>query len=160
MQADADQKVVIAENALRALASIRHLFLLEEMFTTVLTPAKPGLEAEGLEEWPGFLVHRTAGPVEMPPRLVHLRGPEREAVALAIESGAALLILDGKAVLEKVKLSFIKAMGTIPLLVQAYQEGRIRAVKPLLVALERKGHEMPPPEQMQALLSALDSLGR
>jgi len=42
--------------------------------------------------------------------------------------------------------------------VQAYQTGHVKACRPLLVALERQGHEMPPPEQMAALLAALDTL--
>ncbi len=151
---------VVSLAAWRALASIRHEYLLREMFEAVAmaSSAAAALRHEGalLPEWLDIL--EPPDEIEMPPRLVHLAGPDRDTVALAIALRSPMTLLEGKALLEKVKLSFIKAMSTVALIVQAYQTGRIRAARPLLVALERKGHEMPPPEQMAALLRALDDL--
>lgn len=151
---------VVSESTWRALASIRHEHLLHEMFDGVAIAASTGAAlgrsgvdlpawVEALEPPPG---------VEMPARLVHVSGTDRDTIALAIALGAPMTLLEGKAILEKVKLSFIKAMSTVALIVQAYQTGRVRAARPLLTALERKGHEMPPPEQLAALLKALDDL--
>lgn len=151
---------VVSLAAWRALASIRHEHLLREMFEAVAmaTSAADSLRLEGaaLPEWLSIL--DPPREIEMPSRLIHLAGPDRDTVALAIALRAPMTLLEGKALLEKVKLSFIKSMSTVALIVQAYQAGRIRAARPLLVALERKGHEMPPPEQMAALLRALDDL--
>lgn len=108
---------------------------------------------------PGWLdIHGDVPEIDLPPRLVRVEGSDRATIMLAIHLNAPMTLLEGKAILEKVKLSFIKAMSTVGLIVQAYQTGRVKAARPLLVALERKGHEMPPPEQMAALLSALDGL--
>ena len=153
--------VVVAASSLRALASIRHEHLLREVFGTVVVCRSTAEACASL--WPGawpdwIAVEDDRAAVELPPRMAHVQGEDRATLQLAIALGASLTIIEGKPLLEKVKLSFLKAMGTIPLLVQAYQEGRVRAVKPLLTALERKGHEMPPPAQMTALLQAIDTL--
>jgi predicted nucleic acid-binding protein len=151
--------VVVAAAPLRALASIRHERLLPEMFGRVaICRSVAEATADLWPTRPPWLDVHDDVEVDLPPRLVHVEGDDRATLQLSVHLNASLTIIDGKPLLEKVKLSFLKAMGTVPLLVQAYQEGRIRAVKPLLVALERKGHDMPPPEQMAALLRALDSL--
>jgi len=155
--------VVIGERSLRALLDIRHDWLLRDMFGTVLLSrsAADALDGEiaAFPEW--VRVHDDPPPnvVTLPERLISVGGTDRETIRLALALNARLVILEGKGLLEKVKLSFLKAQGVVPLLVQAYQNGRIRRIKPLLTALERKGHEMPPPEQMEALLRALDELG-
>jgi len=151
---------IVSEATWRALASIRHEHLLRDVFDAVAitTSTAAALQGSGvvLPDWVDTLA--TPRDIEMPGRLVHLTGTDRDTIALAIHIHAPMTLLEGKAILEKVKLSFIKAMSTVALIVQAYQTGRIRAAKPLLIALERKGHEMPPPEQMTALLKALDAL--
>lgn len=124
----------------------------------VMADSAAGAVRDEFETWPDYVRIVPDVQADLPPRLAHIEGTDRASVQLAIAWEASLLLIDGKALLEKVKLSFIKSMGTIPLLIQAYQEGRIRAVKPLLVALEKKGHTMPPPEQMEAIRRALDLL--
>lgn len=151
---------VVAESTWRALASIRHEHLLHEMFGRVVMArqAAEALQADGLAvpEW--LEIHGDVPEMDLPSRLVHVRGSDRATIMLAIHLDAGVTLLEGKPILEKVKLSFIKAMSTVALIVQAYQTGHVKAARPLLVALERKGHEMPPPEQMAALLAALDGL--
>lgn len=153
--------VVVAESALRALMSIRHEWLLDQMFGGAVICESVDRAVQ--EIWtdtqrPAFIRVLPDQTTPLPPRLVSVQGSDRVSIELAIATDSRLLLIEGKALLERVKLSFIKSMGTIPLLVQAYQEGRIKSVKPLLVALERKGHEMPPAEQMRALTNALNEL--
>ncbi|MCC6909624.1 MAG: hypothetical protein IT430_16920 [Phycisphaerales bacterium] len=150
---------VVSESTWRALASIRHEHLLREMFGRVAMAqaAARAVQADGLA-LPEWLEVREAPEIELPPRLARVEGSDRHTLLLALHLKAAMTLLEGKGLLEKAKLSFIKSMSTVALIVQAYQTGQIRAAKPLLVALERKGHEMPPPEQMAALLAALDGL--
>lgn len=119
--------------------------------------AARAVQADGLA-LPEWLEVREPPEIELPPRLARVEGSDRDTILLALHLHAPMTLLEGKALLEKAKLSFIKSMSTVALIVQAYQTGQIRAAKPLLVALERKGHEMPPPEQMAALLAALDRL--
>ncbi len=144
----------------RALASIRHEHLLRDMFggVAMARSAAQALRDDALELPDWLAIHDPPAGVEMPRRLIHLEGADRDTIALALSLGAPMTLLEGKALLEKVKLSFIKAMSAVALIVQAYQTGHVRAARPLLTALERKGHEMPPPEQMAALLRALDGL--
>jgi len=151
---------VVAESTWRALASIRHERLLHEMFGRVVMArqAAEALRGDGLI-LPGWLeVHGDVPEIGLPSRLVHMQGTDRGTIMLAIHLNAAMTLVEGKPILEKVKLSFIKAMSTVALLVHAYQTGHVKAARPLLVALEHQGHEMPPPEQMVALLAALDTL--
>lgn len=151
---------VVSEATWRALASIRHEHLLRDMFGPVfMADAVADVfvgTGDGLPDWVN--VKAPGNGIELPQRLVHLRGTDRATIELAIDTKASMTFVEGKALLEKVKLSFIKAMSTVALIVQAYQTGHVRSAKPLLIALERKGHEMPPPEQMSALLRALDEL--
>jgi len=153
--------VVVGPRSLAMLVGIRHEHLLREMFARAVTAdsAAAVLRKGGVEVPDVVEVRPDPTEVEMPTRLVRLEGAERAVVALAITLDSDLLVVEGKPLLEKVKLSYIKAMGAIPLLVQAFQEERIRRVRPLLVALERQGHEMPPPEQHEALLRALEAMG-
>jgi len=154
--------VVIGERSLASLLAIRHEWLLREMFGRVVicrTVADALSEIIGeVPDWLQVCEDLPDGMVELPSRLESVRGSDRKTLEIAVHHRARLVLLEGKGLLEKVKLSFIKSMGVIPLLIQAYQEGRIQRVKPLLTALDRKGHEMPPPEQMEALLRALDEL--
>ncbi len=126
--------------------------------TVMARQAAEALRGGGLilPDW--LEVHGDVPEMELPARLVHVQGTDRATIMLAIHLKAAMTLVEGKPILEKVKLSFIKAMSTVGLIVQAYQTGHVKAVRPLLVALERQGHEMPPPEQMAALLTALDAL--
>lgn len=151
---------VVAESTWRALASIRHEHLLHDMFGRIAMArqAAEALWADGLAlpEW--LEIHGDVPEMDLPSRVVHVQGTDRATIMLAIHLSAKMTLVEGKAILEKVKLSYIKAMSTVALIVQAYQTGHVKAARPLLVALERKGHEMPPPEQMTALLAALDTL--
>jgi predicted nucleic acid-binding protein len=121
--------------------------------------AADALRADNLELPDWLEIEKTLnGSVDLPRRLVHVRGSDRHTIELAVAHDATMTFFEGKALLEKVKLSFIKSMSTVALIVQAYQTGCIKSAKPLLIALERKGHEMPPPEQMEALMQALGEL--
>ncbi|MFG0330569.1 MAG: hypothetical protein ACF8PN_11795 [Phycisphaerales bacterium] len=154
------ERIVVSESSLRSLRRIRHDWVLRERFGRVLvaTATAENLR-DDIEEWPDWIERRTPGAVELPPRLVRVEGSDRDTLMLAIEEEATLTLIEGKALLEKVKLSYIKSMGIIPLLVEAWRDGEVRSIKPLLVALERAGHDMPPPEQMDALRLAIDELG-
>ena len=78
-------------------------------------------------------------------------------VALAIP--ASLVLLDGP-IKERAKLSFIKAEGTLSILVSAFRQGHLSAVQPMVKALEKLGHAdvLPPKEMLDALWTALGKL--
>ena len=151
--------VLVSERSFRSLHSIRHVFLPDQMFDRIemdrVVAEKLLSESIELPDWMAVAEEADDTFVELPERLRAVGGTDRRTLQLAIARNASLVLIEGKALIEKVKLSYIRSMGAIPLLVQAYQENRIRRVGPLLTALERKGHEMPPPEQLAALRRAL-----
>lgn len=156
--------VVVSEGSFRSLGSIRHEFLLNQMFDRIemdrMVAEKLVRESIELPDWVAVGEEADEIFVELPERLRAVGGTDRRTLQLALARNASLVLIEGKALIERVKLSYIRSMGVIPLLVQAYQENRIRRVGPLLTALERKGHEMPPPEQLAALRLALAEMER
>lgn len=89
----------------------------------------------------------------------HATASEAATLRLAISVPASLVLIDGP-IKEKAKLSFIKCEGTVSILVSAYREGYLSAVKPMVIALEKLGHAhvLPPPDMLEALWTALEKL--
>lgn len=98
-------------------------------------------------------------PGSLPDRLRAVDGSDRLTVQLALSVHPQAVLIEGKQLIEKVKLSFIPALSVVSLLIQAFRTDCIRAVRPLIRSLEKKGFELPPPDQMQAIHQALEHLG-
>ena len=97
--------------------------------------------------------------ITLPERLAATPPSEAATIRFALGSGASLVLLDGP-VKERAKLSFIKSVGTVSILVSAYRQGHLSAVRPMITALEKLGHAdvLPPPEQLEALWVALEDM--
>ena len=98
--------------------------------------------------------------VQLPPRLVAVGGHDGASLQLALGIGASLVLIE-EPVKEKAKLSFIKAEGTVSILVMAYRLGLLTAVPPMVKALVKLGYRdvLPPSDQLKALWVALDAMG-
>jgi predicted nucleic acid-binding protein len=153
--------VVITEKTFRALLAIRREKLLPELFGRVAI-ARSNFEAmegvlPGVPEWLDVMEDRAEQP--LPERIAMASPADAAALRLALATPASMVLIDGP-MKDRVKLAYIKAMGTVPILVMAYQHGKLTAVKPMVKALQALGHAdvLPPAEQLEALWKALDAM--
>ena len=180
-----DGPVVTSEKTLLAMASIRKLKLLPQLHNTVAIAAS---NYEAVRDALGQAESEAGGPVEipadkgfapapglpwlfvlpdqpqqaLPARVDHPQNAtaaEAATLRLALAVPASLVLLDGP-IKERAKLSFIKSEGTVSMLVTAYRQGLLSAVKPMVIALEKLGHGdvLPPKESLEALWTALDRM--
>lgn len=139
--------VVSDTSPVRALAHLQLLTLLEELFDEVFIPPavldeleRPKSMLPPLSIAPySFIRLRGAQPGTL---LSRLRGEvdagEAEAIALAIEIGAASLLIDdlqGRRVAER---EGVKATGTLGVLIDAKRRRLVPAIAPLIDRLEKE----------------------
>ena len=153
--------VVVSEKTLRALVSIRRAKLLPALFGQVwIERSNFEALADVLSDAPPWLiVHDDLPQQRLPARVAVASDLDLATLRLALSVPASLVLLDG-AVKERAKLSFIKAEGTVSILVSAYRQDMLSAVRPMVKALEELGHAdvLPPPDQLEALWHALAEL--
>lgn len=144
------QPVISNNSPLVGLLGIDLLFLLQELYTEVWIPRK--VEQEFLKKEP--IVRRKV--LENAPwiKTVDLMDPqtaeayvgldegEAEALALAIEHDARLILLDEKKGRRRAKEIGLTVEGTLGVLLEAKTEGLIVAIKPLLIQLRANGMRM------------------
>lgn len=142
-------KVVTNTSPLILLAKINRLELLLELFDEVLIPlsvqmeinAKPGRISEAVET----LIRSAAFQARAATRQVvaslpaDLGAGERETIALAIESGADLAVIDDREGRRIARRQGLKVTGTIGVLVQAKEHGLIVSLRRELDRLVEAG---------------------
>lgn len=142
-------KVVCNSSTLIALARIGHLDILEKEVKSLLIPRAVYEEVvvKGMDK-PGAVEIREAKWIEE--RDVHNRElvmgfntvldlGESEAIVLAKEINADLLILDDEEARKKALSEGIRVAGLLAILIQAKKRGTIKKVKPFLEALKDNG---------------------
>jgi len=156
-----DGPVVGGERTLRALIAIRKDGLLTDLFGQVLVAKSVAVSLmDVLPQPPAWIQVADDRPDQpLPPRVEHAGRSDAATLRLALSIPASNVLLDGP-IKETAKLSFIKAEGTISILVQAHRMGRLSAVQPMVKALTALGFEdvLPPPEALDALWQALETL--
>lgn len=153
--------VVVSEKTLRALLAIRREKLLPEIYGRVAV-ARSVFDAmqDVLPAPPAWLDILEDRPDQaLPDRIAGGTPSEAATLRLALALPASLVLFDGP-MKDRVKLSYIKAEGTVPILVMAYRLGKLTAVQPMVKALRSLGHAdvLPPPEMLDALWVALGKL--
>lgn len=153
--------VVASVRTLTALIGIRRQKLLPQLYGTITIAESNLAEIDALlPDTPSWLAVGEDHPtITLPERLAATSPSEAATIRFALGSGASLVLLDGP-VKERAKLSFIKSVGTVSILVSAYRQGHLSAVRPMVTALEKLGHAdvLPPPEQLEALWVALEDM--
>ncbi len=165
MLTSADGPVVVGDTTMRALVAIRRQKLLPQLYDAPIVMARSNFEAVCgvLPEPPHWLNVRDDRPeIELPQRCETATASEAAAIRLALSpppDRASFVLLEGP-IKERAQLSFIKAQGTVSILVAAYRCGKLTAVRPMIKALERLGHAevLPEPAMLDALWKALDDL--
>lgn len=138
-------RIVCNSTVLIALSRIGHLWLLERLFGKLLIPAavytdvvvkgsgRPGAEDVAEARWVHVKEVRDVSVVEELVSVLH-RG-EAEAIALAKEISADLIVLDDNLAREIARIRGLNVAGTLALLRRAKERGLIPELKPLLDAL-------------------------
>ena len=144
------QPVISNNSPLVGLLGINLLSLLQEFYTEVWIPRK--VEQEFLKK--DTIVRREILKNASWIKTVDLADPqtaeayvgldegEAEALALAAEHDARLILLDEKQARQRAKEIGLKVKGTLGILLEAKEEGLIVAIKPLLIQLRANGMRM------------------
>ena len=141
------QPVISNNSPLVGLFGINRLSLLRDLYTEVWIPKvvekeflkkDPVVRREVLENAPWI---KTVNLTDPQTAAVHaeLDDGEAEALALANEHDARLVLLDEKRGRQKAKKIGLMAKGTVGILQEAKREGLIDAIKPLLTQLRDNG---------------------
>jgi predicted nucleic acid-binding protein len=131
--------VVANSSPFIALERIGHLHLLPALIRKVLIPPAVRREVFGSKPLPDWVEEKS---LQQPlaPRMTATRlGPgEREAIALALELGADVLILDDLPARRLAISLGIPVIGTLGLLLRAKRRGLIPQVLPLMEELQEQ----------------------
>ena len=141
------QPVISNNSPLVGLFGINRLSLLRDLYTEVWIPKvvekeflkkDPIVRREALENAPWI---KTVNLTDPQTAVVHaeLDDGEAEALALANEHDARLVLLDEKRGRQKAKKIGLMAKGTVGILQEAKREGLIDAIKPILTQLQDNG---------------------
>ncbi len=128
---------VVADSAcLIALERIGRIGLLPALFETILIPPEVEREFGIMHEWLRVETPQNADAVNSLKLL--LDHGEAEAIALAVEKGARIILDDRQA--RNVAAGFgLRVVGTIGCLLKAKRQGILAAVRPVVEKLEAEG---------------------
>ncbi len=141
--------VVIDSTCLIALERIDQLALIPQIFPTIIAP--PGVQSEFGDPINWLTVQPVKNSVVVAALKTQLDDGEAQAIALALELGNALLILDDKKARRVAQQLGLKVIGTIGVLIDAKRKGVIPAIAPLLTALEKVNFRLTPALHYEAL---------
>jgi uncharacterized protein len=142
MTAPTGEVVVCDANPLIVLARVEHLDILQRLFRRVLIPPAVWSEVTRRQAAPGAAAVARAEWLEVrAPRAVpttKLGLGEREAMALAMELQAMLIVDDGMARAAALAMG-IAITGTLGVLRRAQHQGLLIAVRPILDQMQANG---------------------
>jgi predicted nucleic acid-binding protein len=153
-------EVVSNTGPLIALASINKFDLLPKLFGTISIPQavrtevldETTLSAINAADW--MIVRTAQDKIAIQLLNSELDDGESEAIVLARELNADLLLIDDRAARRKASALELPTIGTLGLLLIAKSQGLIPALKPLIDALNQGGFHMSEELYNQVLHSA------
>lgn len=140
--------IVISDtSAVSNLAAINQLVLLKQLYDTVIIPdavykelvSSPALTSgEEIDEYDWIQVCSVSDRAVVEEYLEKLDIGESEAIALALEKNADLLLLDEKDARKLAKQKGLKRTGVLGVLAEAKERGLIGEVRPLIETLRNQ----------------------
>jgi predicted nucleic acid-binding protein len=124
---------VTNSTCLIGLERIGRLDLLPKVFSNVFAPAMVAAEVGSETSW--LTVQPVQNLAVVATLSTQMDEGEAEAIALAMELGDVLLILDDKKARRVAQQIGLKVIGTVGMLLRAKRDGVITEIKPLLTAL-------------------------
>ena len=143
------QKVVSNSSPIIHLAKIGKLFLLREYFNTIMVPesvfkecvaeGKDRKEVEAIKkaEWIRMAEVQDKKLVKL--LQSSLDDGESEAIALSLESGADLILLDDSDAREKARIYGLTVTGALGVLLRAKKDRKISSLKENIIKLRESG---------------------
>ncbi len=133
-----DVVAVLDTSPLISFHQIGRLELLQSLFDVIVAPPAVAREIRpSLGLLPSWVSERH--PVSIPELALALDPGEREAIALAVQHSADVVVLDDLAARRKAKQLGLDVTGSAGLLVLAHRRGLIDAVRPDLDAMMANG---------------------
>ncbi len=126
---------VTNSTCLIGLERIGRLDLLPQVFSTVLAPPTVAAEVRTPSSW--LRVQPVQNAAAVATLKTQMDAGEAEAIALAMELGDVLLILDDKKARRVAQQLGLKVIGTVGMLLRGKRQGVIAEIKPLISALRR-----------------------
>jgi predicted nucleic acid-binding protein len=124
---------VTNSTCLIGLERIGRLDLLPQVFSTVFAPPVVAAEVQNPLSW--LRVRPVQNAAVVATLKTQMDAGEAEAIALAMELGDVLLILDDKKARRVAQQLGLKVIGTVGMLLRGKRQGVIAEVKPFLSAL-------------------------
>ena len=124
---------VTNSTCLIGLERIGRLDLLPQVFSTVFAPPAVAAEVRTPLSW--LRVQAVQNAAVATALKTQMDAGEAEAIALAMELGDVLLILDDKKARRVAQQLDLKAIGTVGMLLRGKRQGVIAEIKPLVLAL-------------------------
>jgi predicted nucleic acid-binding protein len=134
--------VITDTSCLIVLSNIGQLDILRELYTTMLiTPEVAAEFGEFLPEW----IHTThvADPLKTRMLQNYLELGEASAIALAVETPDALIILDDKKARRIAKDLGLQLTGALGVIAKAYQTGLITDIEGVIADLRQSNFRIP-----------------
>jgi uncharacterized protein len=148
-----DLATIVDSSCLIGLEAVGSLAVLESAYGTVLVPAAVAAEW-GSAALPWMTVRAAQDRALVQSLRMDLGSGEAEAIALAIEVGAARTVLDDKKARRVARELGVTVTGTVGVLLRAKQRGIIPALRPLLDDLQGMGFRVSNSLREQALRQA------
>jgi len=143
------QKVVSNSSPIIHLAKIGKLSLLREYFNTIMVPesvfkecvaeGKDRKEVEAIKKTEWIRVAEVQDKKLVKLLQSFLDDGESEAIALSLESGADLILLDDSDAREKARIYGITVTGTLGVLLRAKKDRKISSLKENIIKLRESG---------------------
>ncbi len=127
------QQAVTNSTCLIGLERIGQLDLLPQVFSTVFAPPTVAAEVRSPLSW--LTVQAVQNLAVVATLRTQMDAGEAEAIALAMELGDVILILDDKKARRVAQQIGLRVIGTVGMLLRAKRQGVIGEIKPLLTAL-------------------------
>ena len=148
-------KVIISDTAcLIGLTNIGQLNILREMYGSIIvTPEVMKEYGAPLPEW--IVVQEVSDSKRIAVFDKFIGQGESTAIALAVETEKSLLIIDDKRARQFALGLGLEIIGTLGFLIQAYENGIIRDIDPIIASLREIGFRLP--ANTEALIKAIKS---
>lgn len=134
-----DGPVVCNTSPLIALSDIGYLDLLRAVYGRIIIPSEVRREALTVPVLPDWIDVRDPQRV---PRGWNLDPGEMHAIALALELGARVIVLDDRSARAVAEQSGLSVIGTVGVILLARHSGVVPAVRPVLESLRTSGFRL------------------
>ena len=147
-------RIIISDTScLIVLSKIGRLEILQQLFVNIATTPEIAVEfGEKLPDWIEVVAAKDVGKQQIIE--IQVDKGEASAIALALETGNSLLIIDDYKARKLAKTLQIDYTGTIGIMIMAKKRGIISMIKPILEKIKATDFHISAELELQALFEA------